>query len=303
MTKAGAICLALAVLARAARRQHIDVVSFAYLFALTGATDLLVTKITLQLIRLQVMHVKRWERAPGGTTSALTALMLTLHVTIFFFQVMSVNYTKALQSVPLFMGSGAIMQISLCGVFFQEFNFTTVQAVVFFLGFGFVLTGLVVTSQASSQGHEQADKKPDKGAAGPAIVPIDGPPSKPEALAVADSPAMFVPPTAPGATDRPVISGGLLARSDSLFNSADFLLASELQRSAMVFGGNKPADEHFARKFPSFQSSLTPRLASGQMASPLLEEGSGEGRPTSWQKDPRKWRSYVSDGGRTGGRT
>jgi len=146
----GTFCVAFVLLVQAAKARSMHVVAFAYLFALCGACDLLVTKFTLQLCRLKV-------EAPVGLKNDLpsksqvgcfVAAMFAMHIGTFLFQVASVYYRKALESLPLFLGSGAVMQICLCGIFFREFDFNLLEATVFGLGFALVLAGLVVTSHA-----------------------------------------------------------------------------------------------------------------------------------------------------------
>lgn len=234
---ASAYGVAIVLLVRFAKARILDLYSFAYMFALIGATDLCVTKFTLQLIRLQVEQVDEGSRPSATVTTLFTLLMCGLHVGVFGFQVLSAYYRKALQSVPLFLGSGAIMQISLCGEFFKEFNFTSLQLGVFLVGVSLVLTGLVVTSLAASSCGELEEEEEE---------------------------AAQVKQDSGQQSSLPVVSSGLLARSDSSFSSADYVFISEIQRSNMCFGGKHRQDciMPLSRKFESMPDISDPLLRS-----------------------------------------
>lgn len=135
---------------RACCIRFLELWTFAYIFAVVGAIDLLVTKFTLQLLRLLVVAGPK-ELLPGkGFVSACVAAMITLHISVFVCQVGAAYYKKALQSLPLFLGSGALMQVVVCGTFFNEFGSLDGRQKVFFsCGFIFVMLGLVVTSMAT----------------------------------------------------------------------------------------------------------------------------------------------------------
>lgn len=86
--------VAAALLADAVRRRSLDLYSFAYLFALMGATDLCVTKFTLQIIRLRVETTPADPRPSGSTVTFMLALMCSLHVCCFGLQVLATYYRR-----------------------------------------------------------------------------------------------------------------------------------------------------------------------------------------------------------------
>jgi len=147
-------CLAIAVgmgVACAVRRQRLDVWSFAFLFALCGATDLLVTKCTLGLLSRLAIEKNGEQQASASLLTCCSSTMVLLHIIVFFFQVASTRYGEALQNMPLFLGSGAMMQVALAGTFFNEFStWGQGRDAVFVVGFGLMLAGLVVTSRAAA---------------------------------------------------------------------------------------------------------------------------------------------------------
>ncbi|CAK9113043.1 Uncharacterized protein SCF082_LOCUS52411, partial [Durusdinium trenchii] len=109
------------LLTRGVWMRTLDLPSFAYLFAVVGAIDLLVTKFTLQLVRL-LLVAQPQEQPEKSLVSGCAMATLLLHTCVFGFQVAAAYYRKALQSLPLFLGSGALMQVVVCGTFFNEFG-------------------------------------------------------------------------------------------------------------------------------------------------------------------------------------
>merc|ERR1711964_663209 len=69
----------------------------------------------------------------------------------------STNYGEALQNVPLFLSSGAMMQVLVVGTFFDEFQgFDELRMLALSSGFCLQLTGMIVTSLAP---HYQSPPK------------------------------------------------------------------------------------------------------------------------------------------------
>ena len=231
--------LSLLLLCRAAKKQALELVSFAYLFALVGAIDLLVTKFTLQLLRLVV--VGKHDDTPAETiVSTFITLTLALHIGVFLCQVAAAYYRKALTSLPLFLGSGALMQVLVCGTFFDEFrNFGLDQKVSFSSGFLLVMTGMICTSVATISFREEVPASepatpeiPDV-EAGNDVVASDVP-AKPIGTIGPRMPSNL----SPSSNQRSaVITSGLLERSSSSMSSADLLLLGDIQKSALCFGG------------------------------------------------------------------
>jgi len=207
-----AICFgaALALTARTASRRHLDSVSFAYFWALCGAIDLLLTKFTLLMLRLWAVAADGAEVPSPLVLVSFVAIMLLSHLLVLACQVVSTNYGEALQNMPLFMASGAMMQVALGGIFFDEFReFGATRFTFFYVGFSLMLAGLGVTS------HTQASAPPP---APPLSEPLVAPPA---------------------ADDVPVLSSGEFTWSIArkLRNqSADWLLVGGAERTAMCFG-------------------------------------------------------------------
>lgn len=144
------VALAMGV-ACAVRRKRLDVWSFAFLFALCGATDLLVTKCTLGLLSRLATQKSDEQAASATLLTCCSSTMMVLHLIVFVFQVASTRFGEALQNAPLFLGSGAMMQVALAGTFFNEFStWGQGRDAVFVVGFGFMLAGLLVTSRAAA---------------------------------------------------------------------------------------------------------------------------------------------------------
>eukprot|EP00931_Biecheleriopsis_adriatica_P069820 TRINITY_DN43628_c0_g1_i1.p1 TRINITY_DN43628_c0_g1~~TRINITY_DN43628_c0_g1_i1.p1 ORF type:complete len:441 (+),score=68.06 TRINITY_DN43628_c0_g1_i1:76-1323(+) len=248
----GTIAALLAV--QAICRRYLNLFRFAYLFALIGAADLLVTKFTLQLLRLLVVGKdKQTVQVPAGVVPLSFGLMIMLHLAVFCCQVASAYYRKALQSLPLFLGSGALMQVLLCGIFFDEFDdFGHLQAIAFLVGFAFVLAGMLTTSIAA-QSTEIASESSESLSTNP---PVFRPPT-----------AVQKPEEAKSGSTRAIISSGLLERSSSSLSSADLFLLGDIQKSALCFGGHyalgKVSDSKIGlqRKFVS-ENLLRPLQAS-----------------------------------------
>ncbi|CAL1166238.1 unnamed protein product [Cladocopium goreaui] len=273
---AGCMAALTAVLAvRACCIRFLELWSFAYLFAVVGAIDLLVTKFTLQLLRLLVVAGPK-ELLPGkGFVSACVAAMITLHILVFVCQVVAAYYKKALQSLPLFLGSGALMQVVVCGTFFNEFgSLDGSQQVFFSCGFIFVMLGLVVTSMATQSVEEVKDVEVDK-----------------DLIEVGELPG-----------SKAIITSGRLQRNSGSISSADLFMLAEIQKSALCFGGRgivleggngmgmggmgrRHASEDLFRPFLSPRqrmlraASAPPMMEglnqlSGQLGSPVSSEGS-----------------------------
>lgn len=235
---------ALVICARTLRGAVLDLWSFAFLFALCGASDLLVTKFTLQLLRLWAVVREDAQLPPPFVLAAATSLMLTMHVATFGCQVAAAYYREALQSLPLFLGSGATLQVLLCGVFFEEFaGITAVKAAALVGGLFLVMAGMLVTSVATSC------------VASPAATPVESTIASPANLLT------FEPPTAAAPSMggyRPILSSGLLERQSSSLSSSDLLMLGDMQRSAMCFGGKYPVGQAplgLSRKLRKFGSA------------------------------------------------
>mmetsp|Transcript_22865 Transcript_22865/g.64239 ORF Transcript_22865/g.64239 Transcript_22865/m.64239 type:complete len:462 (-) Transcript_22865:82-1467(-) len=274
--------VALLLLARGAKHRHLDLLSFAYLFALCGSTDLLVTKFTLQLCRLQVIVDDPADLPSRPVVGACVALMMLMHVGTFGFQVASVYFRKALQSLPLFLGSGAIMQISLCGVFFRELNFDTRQAVAFGAGLCLVILGLVVTSMAApSHTEEEEDVEEEDKFEQPSDDLMNLVSQVSEAVT---SPRSYKLRSSAAGTPRSVsIDAGAdnmpeqsrVERSSSTLSSADLLLVAEMQRGAVCFGGRRAREVRGDVRFGSWEPLRRPllRSLSSPMSTPNLRAG------------------------------
>jgi len=130
------------------RDDKLDVTSFALLFALCGATDLTVSKFALQVLGTWIA-----AKPPHHSTNvvvSLTFAMLCLHLVVLWFQAVSTRYGRVLQNIPLFLGSGFILQVSFSGTFYDEFSeFDACRSTIFSLGLAIMLIGLGVTSYAA----------------------------------------------------------------------------------------------------------------------------------------------------------
>lgn len=163
-TRTGFVALATAALgiaallaAKALRRGSLDVLSFAYLFALCGAVDLTVTKCTLQLLASSVETKSDGASPPPTCIVGVFFLVMTvLHLAVLGCQVASTRYGDALQNTPLFLGSGALMQVAFSGTFFGEFaGLGDARTAAFALGFAAMLLGLGVISRAAAPASER----------------------------------------------------------------------------------------------------------------------------------------------------
>jgi len=145
-------CYSLAVLLTVrtfCTRDRLDANSFAFVFALCGATDLTVSKFALQL--LGTWTAAKPPNPVTNVTVSLASAMVCLHLVILWFQIVSTRYGRALQNVPLFLASGFIMQVLFSGTFYDEFSeFDARRSAVFSLGLASMLLGLGVTSHAAS---------------------------------------------------------------------------------------------------------------------------------------------------------
>ena len=264
--------LSLLLACHALKRRTLELLSFAYLFALIGAIDLLVTKFTLQLLRLVV--VGKRDAPAEGVVTFFTAMTLTLHVGVFGCQVAAAYYRKALTSLPLFLGSGALMQVIVCGTFFDEFhNFGLNQQLLSFgSGLLLVMTGMICTSVATSSFRAEVP------ASAPTTPEIPDLEAGKGTVAVQEVQRPRTPSASPSSHRRSaVITSGLLERSSSSMSSADLLLLGDIQRSALCFGGRYAVGRvttskiSLHRRFASDNFLLMP-LASHQ--DPDIKEGS-----------------------------
>jgi len=261
-TLAAAGCLALAVLAvtaDAAHQKSLTLSSFAFLFALCGSVDLVITKFTLQLLR--TCAVSPHADVPSHVVvTAFTALMVTMHLAVFRFQVASIYYGDALKNMPIFFGSGVMLQVLVCGVFFDEFGeYTLANAVTFVAGMVSMLAGMLVTCWAAQHGaapvaaaEEVREAAPEpRGAPGPSAT-IDLPAGD------VDNTASVVNTPASVATSATVIS-----------MASDVCFIGELQRTTMCFGRCMSLDQapvYFPRS-----ESCPPKVPKGNSCPQLLE--------------------------------
>mmetsp|Transcript_49698 Transcript_49698/g.118422 ORF Transcript_49698/g.118422 Transcript_49698/m.118422 type:complete len:404 (-) Transcript_49698:43-1254(-) len=192
---------------------------FAYLFALCGATDLLLTKCTLQILQLcwppsHTAAATASERPPLLTLTLFAACMLVTHIASLGFWVASTSYGDALQNTPIFLGIGTLLQVVMCGTFFNEFAHLSVRRELCFCGgFACMLLGLAITTYGSKLQRECAATKQQR-----QLVE--------ELLAAHED----LPATSPLLT-----SGIMEKRIVDVARSADLLLLPELQRSAVCF--------------------------------------------------------------------
>lgn len=279
----GSALAALAVLARCMCRTRksrdearLDMLGFAFLFALTGSSDLLITKFSLRLL----VNASKGEGPGDMVVSGFTTLMLCLHICTFFFQVYSTYYRQALQSVPLFLASGALMQVVLCGTFFQEFNISGDRAVIFAAGFFLMLVGMLVTSQAQPAETDEKDT---------------------EFLSPIGTPVADLSPVPQSPSKRSPLKGkklGVLTshsiKERSLSNH-DMLLLVDIQRSSMCFGEKAPVLENR-------QSLGLPETNSApELAKYLLEDPpAAMGRPWSLQEPPQDLGLFGNGSSRDG---
>jgi len=201
--------------------KHLDVFGFAFFFALTGSLDLLVAKFTLQLIADYTTE-DIGVRPPLLVVVVASIAMVLLHLGVFAATVVSTQYQQALLSIPLFLGSGAIMQVVLCGAFFHEFrDFSGMRVVSFSLSVVSMLVGMAVTSWANQP---------------------------------------LPPANVPHRRVTPVITGGVLEMRVGNLSSTDLLMLSQIQRSAFVFGG-KP-NFNLTARLPYRKVATMPLLVS-----------------------------------------
>lgn len=276
-TSAGCLLLAAVLAGRALHRCQLDTWSFAYIFSLCGATDLLVTKCTLLLLRqwAEGSHQRDLEAAsdmddppPTLVLSAFAVCMVLLHLSVLGCQVASTRYGDALQNTPLFLGSGAMMQVALCGTFFQEFSdFGGERIAAFGLGFGMMLLGLAVTSHApKAKGDSQMakaispSKKRQKHLGEPLLpAPLDELPES-ESEAAVQSPLACLALNLPRLPSTPMVLG------------PDLLLVGGIQRTSVCFhhspAGDKESLERRVHSWPGtpVNSGAVEEAASGPRA-------------------------------------
>jgi len=206
----GSVCLvvAAAIAFYSFKLKELGRWGFAYFFALCGSVDLLVTKCALQLLRLSFFFPK--ADVPSNTVVVgFVCLMMILHGLTFVCQVRSAYYRNSLESLPLFLGSGALLQVGLCGCFFQEFNgFSHMRAFSFIIGFTLALAGMLVTTTAVAKKDEPLD-----------VTPV----SMPET----------------GKLDEEHTFPSVLHHNHRSLSSADLLLDFEMRRCAHIFAGEE----------------------------------------------------------------
>jgi len=249
--------VALGICLHALYRREMSLHGFAFLFAVFGALDLLIAKFTLQLLRLCALgrHDPNVVLPSDSVVTFYFTAMIVLHIGVFLFQVASAYFRQALIAMPLFLGSGCIMQVSLCGFFFQEFRtFDRQSGLGFIVGLVVVMVGLAVTSQAPGEPEIKVI----------APEPDTLPPAIQSAPACLTSPQIFQPPTALPIPDEPVRS-----RSIGSFKSADILLVGELNRYTLCFGGHYTIGSSNSRSHFQYKSVPQQRFA------PLLESQTG----------------------------
>lgn len=131
------------------QRARLNATSFAFVFALCGATDQIITKFALQVIST---WCSSWSTAQPSLAVlvAFSASMIMFHLAVGVCQAFSTAYGDALQNIPLFLGSGSILQVVLGGTFYDEFcGFGLARSLVFGLGIILMLAGLWITSRAA----------------------------------------------------------------------------------------------------------------------------------------------------------
>jgi len=261
------------LIGQAFRKGAVELLSFAYFFALIGAVDLLVTKFTLQLLRVVV--VSKTEDAPSEkVVSCFVAMTVFLHVCVFLCQVVAAYYREALLSLPLFLGSGALAQVVVCGTFFDEFgSFVFAQQFFFSGGILLVMAGMLCTSRAATSCQDSLPEATEEEGK-PIIDIIDKQTIRPSSLTA----------------DSAIITSGLLERSSSSMSSADLLLLGDIQKSALCFGGryamagNLPSKMALRRQFASDNFLVLPLTASqtateGRLGRAASAPPGTEGRP------------------------
>eukprot|EP00928_Gymnodinium_smaydae_P038001 TRINITY_DN26306_c0_g1_i2.p1 TRINITY_DN26306_c0_g1~~TRINITY_DN26306_c0_g1_i2.p1 ORF type:complete len:458 (-),score=93.60 TRINITY_DN26306_c0_g1_i2:25-1308(-) len=269
---AAAAGLAVLVGIRAARVRSLDLFGFAYLFALVGASDLLAAKFALQLLGNCAFGGADSAAAPvAPATAVVTAVlfMLALHGGVFLMTVWSTYYRQALLSVPLFLGSGAMLQVVLCGTFFGEFvEFGVSRGCVFFASFALMLAGMVVTSRANQPTTSQLSKEQS--------AELNGDGAQDDIVVMNEE-----PPRLASKALQPLISGGVLDRKATSLSAQDLLMLVDIQRSALIFGG-RPAPIGVQRR------GLTRQLGSAPvLGRPLLRgAASGSCEDTRRKSDP-----------------
>merc|ERR1712079_326742 len=154
-------------------------------------------------------------------------------VAIFGFQVASAYFRQALIAMPLFLGSGCIMQVSLCGFFFQEFRTFDHQSTIGFLtGLAVVLAGLAVTSRAPGHSEEEEEI--------PTFEPAERIESAPPAPGKPIIPRTVIDNAADGTHSQGSGHGRSPGGSASVrhFQSTDILMVGVLDGYTFCFGGN-----------------------------------------------------------------
>eukprot|EP00927_Polykrikos_kofoidii_P020741 TRINITY_DN19880_c0_g1_i1.p1 TRINITY_DN19880_c0_g1~~TRINITY_DN19880_c0_g1_i1.p1 ORF type:complete len:449 (-),score=66.01 TRINITY_DN19880_c0_g1_i1:175-1521(-) len=131
-------------------RRSMDVFCFAYVYALVGATDMIVTKYTLQFCGSYATNLSEVEDHPSLPGLAVfVTLMISLHLGVLACQAVSTGYGEALKNMPLFLASGTVLQITISGTFYNEFSdFGPVRAAAFGTGLFLIFAGLLCTASA-----------------------------------------------------------------------------------------------------------------------------------------------------------
>eukprot|EP00933_Yihiella_yeosuensis_P045719 TRINITY_DN41128_c0_g1_i1.p1 TRINITY_DN41128_c0_g1~~TRINITY_DN41128_c0_g1_i1.p1 ORF type:complete len:343 (-),score=30.00 TRINITY_DN41128_c0_g1_i1:142-1083(-) len=247
-------------------RRSLDLYPFAYLWAVVGSIDLLITKFTLQLFRIFVSGQQADSERSSELMPFAIGLTVSCHIAVFSCQVAAAHYRKALESLPLFLASGAMMQVLVCGTFFQEFSeFGRLQATAFLGGFALALAGMVATSLASPpDAGEEVDQEVIQSPSTIGNLPVFKPPT---AVLQKPHPKDMMP-----GRQIPIISSGLLERNSSSLSNSDLLLLGQLNTSAMCFGG------HYASLKVS--GTLGRRFESEPQLRPLLQASLEPDRPS-----------------------
>eukprot|EP00928_Gymnodinium_smaydae_P006391 TRINITY_DN12257_c0_g2_i2.p1 TRINITY_DN12257_c0_g2~~TRINITY_DN12257_c0_g2_i2.p1 ORF type:complete len:549 (+),score=62.63 TRINITY_DN12257_c0_g2_i2:61-1647(+) len=287
LTLAVVLSLAATLISRVVRNADIDVWTFAFLFSLSGAFDLLVTKLVFQLVRLHIVNASDDDSAGPFVALPLgVCLLILMHVVVFGFQLQSTSFGDALQNVPLFLGSGVMMQVIVCGAFFDEFEQS--RRVIGFVGaFVCMLGGLYIISQAPKFASDSE--------AGAQLLPSGDLSPSP-----VDSSASL------GRRMTGVISSGALGNQMQQQKSfSDLLLVRDLQLSAVGFSEG-PASQAAMTAMRStagmadavVPSHMTHTLSGWLKPGPLRRDGPAASPSNTPQSTPRELVSSIRTGDR-----
>jgi len=184
-----------------------------------GCVDLVCTKCFYELVRLQTSTALVDEQKPGLWLEVALVAMLILHSGNLGFQVTSTNYGDALQNLPLFLGTGIMMQVLLCGTFFDEFRqMQPVAGFTFAGGLVLMMVGLFTTSQAPENPGKPAEPCSED-------LPI------PVAATLSGQEKVVVPiPSTPFLTER----------LKTVCSAWDVLMLKDMAKTATVWRGPDP---------------------------------------------------------------